>query len=130
MFDKLGDMLNECLEMGQIPPARPRRRVYKNQEDLSAASHGSEQALAESLSLPHDIEEAFVLLGLIPTEGDDEITALPALGQVRASYARLLKEAHPDTAQQGIDPPHAAQRIARLTSAFTKVREWYRKMGM
>ena len=29
LFDKLGDMLNECLEKGEIPQPQPKRTYYQ-----------------------------------------------------------------------------------------------------
>jgi len=55
---------------------------------------------------------------------------IPSLSQVRAAYAQLLKEAHPDTAQEEITSAQAAQRIDQLTNAFNRVREWYRELGI
>ena len=52
---------------------------------------------------------------------------IPSLSQVRAAYVQLLKEAHPDTAQEEITSAQAAQRIDQLTNAFNRVREWYRE---
>lgn len=128
MFDKLGDMLNECLEKGEIPQPPPKRKFYKAPEYFSdSPSSATEQAFeAEPIALPRDIEEAFILLGLGETGPEGQTTALPTLSQIRSAYAQRLKEAHPDTATMETSTAQAAQRISQLTSAFDKVRDWYR----
>lgn len=123
MFDKLGDMLNECLEKGEIPQPPPKRSYHR--EDDSRQDGTMEQ---EPITLPRDVEAALEFLGLAgaKTEGHTHLS-LPTLAQVRAAYAQLLKEAHPDTAQENITSAESAQRISQLTQAFNKVREWFRE---
>ncbi len=132
MFDKLGDMLNECLEKGEIPQPPPKRRFYKGPEHFSDSPSSTAEQVHEQepIALPHDIEEAFILLGLVPTEENAETTSLPPLDRIRSAYAQLLKEAHPDTAREEITSAQAAQKINQLTRAFNRVREWYRELGI
>ena len=136
MFDKLGDMLNECLEKGEIPQNPPKRKYYRENslagENSSPAQEGGfaagePAAEKEPITLPRDVEQALDLLGLAGTGQQESTLALPSLAQVRAAYAQLLKEAHPDTAQEEITSAQAAQRIDQLTNAFNRVREWYRE---
>ena len=146
MFDKLGDMLNECLEKGEIPQNPPKRKYYRENnlagENSSPAQEGGfaagePAAEKEPLILPRDVEQALDLLGLgeAPQTGQftgqtEAFLPIPSLSQVRAAYAQLLKEAHPDTAQEEITSAQAAQRIDQLTNAFNRVREWYRELGI
>ena len=122
MFDKLGDMLNECLEKGEIPQPPPKRSYHREEYNLQ---EGTEEQ--EPITLPRDVEAALKLLGLTGTGQQESTLALPSLAQVRAAYAQLLKEAHPDTATEETSSTQAAQRIAQLTSAFTTVRDFYRE---
>lgn len=123
MFDKLGDMLNECLEKGEIPQPPPKRSYHREENDFQ---EGIEQQ--EPITLPRDVEAALELLGLTGTEQEGQTTlSLPTLPQIRAAYAQLLKEAHPDTTQEDITSAESARRISQLTEAFNKVREWFRE---
>ena len=122
MFDKLGDMLNECLEKGEIPQPPPKRSYHREEYNLQ---EGTEEQ--EPITLRRDVEAALELLGLAGTGQQESTLALPSLAQVRAAYAQLLKEAHPDTATEETSSTQAAQRIAQLTSAFTTVRDFYRE---
>jgi len=129
MFDKLGDMLNECLEKGEIPQPPPKRSYHREEYNLQ---EGTEEQ--EPITLPRDVEQALDLLGLGEATQTGQFTGqteaflpIPSLSQVRAAYAQLLKEAHPDTAQEEITSAQAAQRIDQLTNAFNRVREWYRE---
>ena len=122
MFDKLGDMLNECLEKGEIPQPPPKRSYHREEYNLQ---EGTEEQ--EPITLPRDVEAALELLGLAGTGQQESTLALPSLAQVRGVYAQFLKEAHPDTATEETSSTQAAQRIAQLTSAFTTVRDFYRE---
>lgn len=133
MFDKLGDMLNECLEKGQIPQPQPKRTYYQkadfadvnsNQQDIPEP----EKATQKIITLPRDVEEALKLLGFGAENSQQEELPIPSLTEVRGVYAQLLKEAHPDTATQETSSAQAAQRIAQLTSAFNKIRDFYKKL--
>lgn len=144
MFDKLGDMLNECLEKGEIPQNPPKRKYYREstdknrafvQEDVFTTEEPVEEK--EPITLPRDVEKALSLLGLGATSQTgqftshtEEVLPIPSLSEVRAAYAQLLKEAHPDTAQAEITSAQAAQRIDELTKAFNKIRDCYKKLGI
>ncbi len=132
MFDKLGDMLNECLEKGQIPQPQPKRTYYQkadftdvdsNQQDIPEP----EKATQKIITLPRDVEEALKLLGFGAENSQQDELPIPSLTEVRGVYAQLLKEAHPDTATEETSSAQAAQRIAQLTGAFTTVRDFYRE---
>ena len=134
MFDKLGDMLNECLEKGEIPQPQPKRTYYQKADFTDVDSNQQEtpepeKATQKIITLPRDVEEALKLLGFGASQQEELF--IPSLAEVRGAYAQLLKEAHPDTATEETSSTQAAQRIAQLTSAFTTVREWYReKFGL
>lgn len=135
MFDKLGDMLNECLEKGEIPQPQPKRTYYQktdftdvdsNQQDIPEP----EKATQKIITLPRDVEEALKLLGFDAENSQQDELPIPSIAEVRGVYAQLLKEAHPDTATQETSSAQAAQRIAQLTSALNKVRDFYKKLGL
>ena len=108
--------------MGKPPPKRSYHREEYNLQE------GTEEQ--EPITLPRDVEAALELLGLLGLAGtgqQESTLALPSLAQVRAAYAQPLKEAHPDTAQQALSSEESARRIDRLTTAFNRVREWYKK---
>ena len=137
MFDKLGDMLNECLEKGEIPQPQPKRTYYQKADFIDDQFNSSQQGTPEPekatqkiITLPRDVEEALSLLGFGAENSQQEELPIPSLSEVRGAYAQLLKEAHPDTATEETSSTQAAQRIAQLTSAFNKVREWYKKLGL
>ena len=133
MFDKLGDMLNECLEKGQIPQPQPKRTYYQKADFTDADSNQQDfivdqaEAKKTAITLPRDVEEALKLLGFGAENSQQEELPIPSLTEVRGVYAQLLKEAHPDTATEETSSAQAAQRIAQLTSAFNKVRNFYRE---
>lgn len=132
MFDKLGDMLNECLEKGQIPQPQPKRTYYQKADFTDVDSNQQEtpepeKATQKIITLPRDVEEALKLLGFGAENSQQEELPIPSLTEVRGVYAQLLKEAHPDTATEETSSTQAAQRIAQLTSAFTTVRDFYRE---
>ena len=135
MFDKLGDMLNECLEKGEIPQPQPKRTYYQKADftDVDSNQQGTpepEKATQKIITLPREVEEALSLLGFGAENSQQEELPIPSLSEVRGAYSQLLKEAHPDTATEETSSTQAAQRIAQLTSAFNKVREWYKKLGL
>ena len=108
--------------MGKPPPKRSYHREEYNLQE------GTEEQ--EPITLPRDVEAALELLGLAGTGQQESTLALPSLAQVRGVYAQFLKEAHPDTATEETSSTQAAQRIAQLTSAFTTVRDFYKKLGL
>lgn len=130
MFDKLGDMLNECLEKGQIPQPQPKRTYYQKADFTDVDSNQQEtpepeKATQKIITLPRDVEEALKLLGFGASQQEELF--IPSIAEVRGVYAQLLKEAHPDTATEETSSAQAAQRIAQLTSAFNKIRDFYRE---
>lgn len=135
MFDKLGDMLNECLEKGQIPQPHPKRTYYQktdfaeDEATVNQQNGTNEQVEVKKtlITLPRDVEHALKLLGFGAENSQQEELIIPSLTEVRGAFAQLLKEAHPDTATQETSSTQAAQRIAQLTGALNKVREWYRE---
>ena len=136
MFDKLGDMLNECLEKGQIPQPQPIRTYYQKAdfaEDEATVNqqNGTDEQVEVKktlITLPRDVEEALKLLGFGASQQEELF--IPSIAEVRGAYAQLLKEAHPDTATQETSSAQAAQRIAQLTSAFNKIRDFYKKLEL
>ena len=137
MFDKLGDMLNECLEKGEIPQPQPKRTYYQKADFIDDQFDSNQQGTTETekatqkiITLPREVEEALSLLGFGAENSQQEELPIPSLSEVRGVYAQLLKEAHPDTATEETSSTQAAQRIAQLTSTFNKVREWYKKLGL
>ena len=133
LFDKLGDMLNECLEKGEIPQPQPQRTYYQKavftDADSSQQDFTVEQVETKktTITLPREVEEALSLLGFGLANNQQKELPIPSLGEVRGVYAQFLKEAHPDTATEETSSTQAAQRIAQLTSAFTTVRDFYRE---
>lgn len=135
MFDKLGDMLNECLEKGEIPQPQPKRTYYQKAdfaEDEATVNqqNGTDEQVEVKktlITLPRDVEEALKLLGFGAENSQQEELFIPSLAEVRGVYAQFLKEAHPDTATEETSSTQAAQRIAQLTSAFNKIRDFYRE---
>ena len=136
MFDKLGDMLNECLEKGEIPQPQPKRTYYqktnftKDEATVNQQNGTNEQVEVKKtlITLPRDVEEALKLLGFGASQQEELF--IPSIAEVRGAYAQLLKEAHPDTATQETSSAQAAQRIAQLTGALNKVRDFYKKLGL
>ena len=133
LFDKLGDMLNECLEKGEIPQPQPQRTYYQKavftDADSSQQDFTVEQVETKktTITLPREVEEALSLLGFGLANNQQQELPIPSLGEVQGVYAQFLKEAHPDTATEETSSTQAAQRIAQLTSAFTTVRDFYRE---
>ena len=135
MFDKLGDMLNECLEKGEIPQPQPKRTYTADfiDDQFDSNQQGTpetEKATQKIITLPRDVEEALKLLGFGAENSQQEELPIPSLTEVRGVYAQLLKEAHPDTATEETSSAQAAQRIAQLTGALNKVRDFYKKLEL
>ena len=82
MYDKLGDMLNDVLESGKIPPKPPKEAV--SEDETASFLHN----YTEIIQFPVYIQKALGTLDIAYPFTQKDITK---------QYHKLLKENHPDT---------------------------------
>ena len=104
MFDRLGDLLNKCLETGEFPKPKAEKKTPEN--DVNP--------------IPKEFIKDFTLLGF------NQITEIPALNDVHSAYAKLIKEIHPDTSQDNIDSSFVAEKIAEISSSYKRIKTLYK----
>lgn len=103
MYDKLGDLLRDYIESGELPKPRKKTKPIDNSENLKN-------------TIPANLVKEFNIFGYTET--------LPEFPEIRSKYAKLLKEVHPDTSEKNISSP---TRIMELTEAFEKIKKIYEK---
>jgi len=126
MYDKLGDMLNDFLETGRMPPKRTRHTSEK------PSKTDSEPARDESGGpvIPDYLLADFYLLGFT------RLTTTPRFSECKKAYRRLVKVLHPDTSGgRLVVLPEAApqaeslaqkKRLTELVEAFKRITAWYK----
>jgi hypothetical protein len=107
MYDKMGDLLNEYLETGNLPP--PLKKAPRKKPVKAAIPR-------EKMPIPAYLVQEFSLLGFA------DILEAPALTDCRKAYHALIKEYHPDTQTQDGD---TAQKTDEIVQAFKKIQSWY-----
>lgn len=118
MFDRLGEMLNECLETGEFPEPKPVHKVRAEQKPDSTP---------QRRHIPYTLVKEFALLGFKRTpEPGAEPAGLPEFTTVRKAYARILKELHPDTAHNLISHKDLTEQLHAVTEAYNTVKKWYK----
>lgn len=95
MYDRLGDMLNECLEKGEIPREKPKA----HKQDTSP-----ESTVIQTVRLSEEVLKAFHTLGFLGNYSHSQhslidVTTLPSLPELRSAYTGSVKNFHPDTAK-------------------------------
>jgi hypothetical protein len=108
MYDKMGDLLNEYLETGNLPP--PRRKVARKKSVKAAVSP------REKMPVPAYLAREFGLLGFA------DVQEAPALKDCRKAYHALIKKYHPDTKKQDGD---TAEKADEIVQAFKRIQSWY-----
>ncbi len=107
MFDRLGDLLNKCLETGEFPEPKTEETPINNGK-------------SNKNSIPKKFIKDFALLGF------NQITELPTLNEVHSAYAKLMKEIHPDTSTDKINLNSVADEIAKISSAYKRIKTLYK----
>lgn len=119
MYDRLGDMLNECLEKGEIPREKPKAP----KKDTSP-----ESTVIQTVRLSEEVLKAFHTLGFLGNYSHSQhslidVTTLPSLPELRSAYTGSVKNFHPDTAK--ISQEEAGVKITALTESFDMLKNWY-----
>lgn len=96
IYDKLGDLLNDALEKGEIPKEKPRKdksQVFFNGNEIPKQVQNDEftnkmHKYTENMYIPPHIQQALSTLDIVyPTNWN----------QIKKQYRKLLKQYHPDT---------------------------------
>jgi hypothetical protein len=107
MYDKMGDLLNDYLETGALPPLREKTA----RKETAKANKAREKVL-----MPAFLMGEFCLLGFA------DIQEAPALKDCRKAYHALIKKYHPDTQMQDAD---TAGKTDEIVQAYKKIQNWY-----
>jgi hypothetical protein len=122
MYDKLGDMLNDFLENGKMPPPRnPAAQFQPEPPDTETAREPPPVSRHEP-RIPEYLIPDFYALGFI------NLAKTPAFSQVKEKYRALAKSLHPDTRKESLADSEERQRLTRLVDAFKQVSQWYRSL--
>jgi hypothetical protein len=114
MYDKLGDMLNDFLTSGRMPP--PRNKATPPDES-GAETSGARQHSGESgTPVPDRLIPDFYRLGF----GDLRTT--PSFAECKKAYRALVKAHHPDTSTH--ETPQQ-KRLAEIAESFKRISLWY-----
>lgn len=108
MFDRLGDLLNKCLETGEFPEPKTEQKSPEN--DVNPNEN----------PIPKEFIKDFALLGF------NQNAEMPALNEVHSAYAKLIKEIHPDTSTDKINSNSVADEIAKISSAYKRIKTLYK----
>ena len=123
MFDKLGDLLNEALESGEIPQYTQKAGTPEMDNDVSASATGAVDRLLSHPSSPMTKQEraAFQLLG---------ISAEANRSEARRRYHEQLQRFHPDKQGEDDAQQEAARRqTIQLMQAWEAVDAYLRRDG-
>ncbi|MDR3284756.1 MAG: J domain-containing protein [Treponema sp.] len=115
MYDKLGTLLTEYLETGDLPPIRKKQKAAKPVE----AAPKTEKPVPPKI--PPALFTDFQTLQF------QDLAVVPDLKTCRRAYHTLLKKYHPDTGKTD-GTEEAAQNIKAITQAFRNIEEWYAKL--
>lgn len=107
MFDRLGDLLNKCLETGEFPEPKTEETPKNNGN-------------SNKNPIPKEFIKDFALLGF------NQNAEMPALNDVHSAYAKLIKEIHPDTSTDKINSNSVADEIAKISSAYKRIKTLYK----
>ncbi|GMO49481.1 MAG: hypothetical protein Pg6C_12100 [Treponemataceae bacterium] len=114
MYDKLGDMLNDFLETGKMPP--PRFRAESPDAEIAPESAPVSR---DAPRIPEYLIIDFYTLGFV------NLAETPALSLVKEKYRALAKSLHPDTRAETLSDSEERQRMTRLIEAFKQISNWY-----
>jgi hypothetical protein len=122
MYDKLGDMLNDFLETGKMPPPRNSTAQFQQEPPDAEAAREPLPVSRHEPRVPEYLIPDFYALGFV------NLTETPALSQVKEKYRALAKSLHPDTRKDSLADSEERRRLTRLVDAFKRVSEWYRSL--
>jgi len=111
MFDKLGDLLSQCLKTGEFPEPKTNEKTNKKKDFI-----------------PSSLIKEFSILGFNQSSSQEHsnLIPLPDFSEIRITYKKLLKEIHPDTTKETIlDNKNISEKIEQITDAYSKIKEWY-----
>ncbi|MBO5137286.1 MAG: hypothetical protein J6B81_02140 [Spirochaetaceae bacterium] len=113
MFDRLGKKLSQCLESGEFPSKK--KEASTNE--------------ACTKVIPLELRKEFELFGYerIIDEEQKQLAQVPDFSDIRAKYASLIKQIHPDTASSSLNKDTVAFQLEKITVAFNKLKKWYQE---
>lgn len=108
MYDKLGDLLNDALESGEIPKK-------SNENFTGCESSGEFRDNSTLFSFPPNIVEALNIL---------EIKDYSKISKpyIRKIYSAQIKKVHPDTNTTGTDQN---QEVLKIIQAYKTLTEYF-----
>lgn len=123
MFDKLGDLLSEALEKGELPKEKksPTDKsdassfgdFLKNQEVLN-----QEDSRPQKKIIPQDVREALKVVS-IPEDAD--------FSEAKKIYREKLKYYHPDRRNDNpVLQKIAKEKTAALLTAWERIEKWFK----
>jgi hypothetical protein len=118
MYDKLGQMLNEFLETGALPPAREKKT------DEDAERCGSSKKTERQRELPPAPD---YLLGDFHALGFFNLSKTPRFAQIKKRYRALAKAKHPDTKKnlENQRQDETSSALGALVESYRKIARWY-----
>ena len=149
MYDKLGEMLNEALESGEIPKNKPEKDPEpevecSRSECIETTDSGSDSFKSSFIKLNHRIfkKKKQIPTGEViklhkytyniqfPSQIQNALTTLDIAypftqKDITLAYHKKLKEIHPDT-QNTIQTSHSVQNIRQYT--IDEVRNAYKTL--
>ncbi|WP_407426692.1 hypothetical protein [Treponema sp.] len=115
MFDKLGDLLSEALEKGELPESKGQFSDFFEEPDSKITSSPSQPY--QQKSLPADIKNAFSFIG-ISEEAD--------FNNAKKIYREKLMYYHPDRRNENpVLQKVAKEKTEQLLREWEKVEKWY-----
>jgi hypothetical protein len=103
MYENLGDMLNQALETGRLPPGRRQAR----RDSRARLSRPAPEYLARDFSLL----------------GFDDPQNPPAKAECARAYHRLVKARHPDSSGG-----ESAPGLTEAVEAYRRLSAWYESL--
>ncbi len=122
-YEKLGKILSEKLEAGEDPFARFAAKKKENATPESGRKGSIDSTKAKikkrvrAVSVPPELAEDFLVLGLKPGEGEEEC---------KSAWKLLLKMHHPDKHQGSEDEKKAAEQATiNITRSYRRLERWF-----
>jgi hypothetical protein len=118
MYDKLGQMLNEFLETGAMPPARE-KKIDVEESDGRVFKQNQKQR--EIPPVPD------YLLGDFHALGFYNLAKTPRFAQIKKRYRALAKATHPDTKKnlENQARRETSSALGALVESYRKIAQWY-----
>jgi hypothetical protein len=118
MYDKLGQMLNEFLETGALPPLREKKIDV---EESAIGVFKQNQRQRELPPVPDYLLGDFYALGFY------NLAKTPRFAQIKKRYRALAKARHPDTKKKSENQrqDEKSSALGALVESYRKIAQWY-----